>query len=354
MSTTIRSAARTRARLLLGVSAAAVVALSLAACSSGSTPSGGGTTSGGNGDGLDPAVAAAAASADPSKPETDTIKGALWQGPISAQWFLGAPTAESYGVTLQSDWMTDATVGRAELAAGSIDIVPGSPYGAAQLSLGGSDTLIVAGNYFSQPGEEALYALPGSGVKSVADLAGKTVAFTAVTGIDPNRVKLAIKAAGGDPDSMNIVASTFADMPGQLQNNTIQAADVAAYAIPAMQKIGAVPIFDFGSDQYEGRPFNVWMTSKSFYLAHPNAIAAFQCAMTAGGKDANDAAQIADFDKTTLKYSDAVVAAQINPHFATAPLTADQVQSDWDDEVAINGSPQFDVASLLVPYPQHC
>ncbi len=121
---------------LITAGTAAVAALVLAACSSGGA-SGGSTATPSNGSSVDPAVLAAAAAADPTKPEISTIKGALWQGPISGQWFLAQPAATKYGITLQSDWMTDATVGRAELAAGSIDIVPGSPYGAAQLSLGG-------------------------------------------------------------------------------------------------------------------------------------------------------------------------------------------------------------------------
>lgn len=341
---------------LLAVGTATFAALTLAACSTTATPSGTETPGGGDAamGGLDPAVAAAAASADPNKPEVSTIRGALWQGPISGQWFLGAPTAEEYGITLESDWMTDATVGRAQLASGAIDVVPGSPYGAAQLTLGGSDTLIVAGNYLSSPGEEAIYALPESGIKTVADLAGKTVAFTALTGIDQNRVKLAIKEAGGDPDSMKIVASTFADMPGQLANGTIDAADVAAYGIPGVKKVGAVQIFDLSGGKFEDRPFNVWMATKSFYLAHPNAIAAFQCAMAAGGELGHDPDEIAGYERDVLGWSDAQIANQIQPNFVTGPLDPATVQADWDEEVAANGSPEFDVTALVVPFPKNC
>ncbi|MBO9577303.1 MAG: ABC transporter substrate-binding protein [Microbacteriaceae bacterium] len=342
----------------MAVGTAAFAALTLAACTaSGDAPAPTGTTGGETAPetgGLDPAVAAAAASADPSKPEVDVLRGALWQGPISGQWFLGAPTAEEYGITLESDWMTDATVGRAQLASGAIDLVPGSPYGAAQLTLGGSDTLIVAGNYLSSPGEEAIYALPESGIESAADLAGKTVAFTALTGIDQNRVKLAIAAAGGDPDSMKIVASTFADMPGQLQNGTIDAADVAAYGIPGVKKVGAVEVFDLSGGEFEGRPFNVWMATKAFYLAHPNAIAAFQCAMAAGGEIGHDPAGIEGYEKDVLGWSDAQIAGQIQPNFVTGPLDPASVQADWDDEVAANGSPEFDVTALVVPFPKNC
>lgn len=341
---------------LLAVGTATIAALALTACGTSTpAPTGGETGDGGMTGGLDPAVAAAAAAADPTKPEVDVLRGALWQGPISGQWFLGAPFAEEeYGVTLESDWMTDATVGRAQLAAGAIDVVPGSPYGAAQLTLGGSDTLIVAGNYLSSPGEEAIYALPESGIKTVADLAGKTVAFTALTGIDQNRVKLAIKAAGGDPDSMKIVASTFADMPGQLENGTIDAADVAAYGIPGVKKVGAVEIFDLSGGDFEGRPFNVWMATKAFYLAHPNAIAAFQCAMAEGGELGHDIEQIEGYERDVLGWSDAQIAGQIQPNFVTGALDPATVQADWDDEVAANGSPEFDVTALVVPFPKNC
>ena len=350
MSTSLDS--RRRSLRLVAIGTAAFAALALAGCSSGTTSPTGEPT--GDTGGLDPAVAAAAASADPSKPEVDVLRGAIWQGPISGQWFLGAPTAEEYGVTLQSDWMTDATVGRAQLASGAIDLVPGSPYGAAQLTLGGADTLIVAGNYLSSPGEEAIYALPESGIESAADLAGKTVAFTALTGIDQNRVKLAIKEAGGDPDSMKIVASTFADMPGQLANGTIDAADVAAYGIPGVKKVGAVQVFDLSGGDFEGRPFNVWMATKSFYLAHPNAIAAFQCAMAAGGELGHEIDQIEGFEKDVLGWSDAQIEGQIQPNFVTGPLDPATVQADWDDEVAANGSQEFDVTALVVPFPTNC
>lgn len=351
MSTPISFPRRTRALRLVAVSAASAAALVLAACSAGGDPA---PTDDAPTGGLDPAIAAAAEAADPHQPEVDVLRGALWQGPISGQWFLGADAAEEYGITLESDWMTDATVGRAQLASGAIDVVPGSPYGAAQLSLGGSDTLIVAGNYLSSPGEEAIYALPESGIKTAADLAGKTVAFTALTGIDQNRVKLAIAEAGGDPESMKIVASTFADMPGQLQNGTIDAADVAAYGIPGVKAVGAVEVFDLSGGKFEGRPFNVWMATKSFYLAHPNAIAAFQCAMAAGGELANELENIEAYERDTLKFPEAVIAAQIQPNFVTGPLDPATVQADWDEEVEANGSPEFDVTALVVPFPKSC
>ena len=350
MSTSTKSGRAGRASRLAGVGVAALSAIILSACAGGSGGSGGST-----GAADTSSIAAIAAKADPHAPEATTIRGALWQGPISAQWFLGADVAEQdYGVTFSSDWMTDATVGRAQLAAGEIDIVPGSTIGAVQLSQGGVDTLIVAGNYTSQPGEQLVYAMPGSGITSVADLAGKTIAMTALTGSHPNRLRLEIKDAGGDPASLNIVASTYADMPAQLQSGVVDAVSVAAFAIPAVEAVGAVKVFDLGAGKYSGRPENVWLTTKKFYEANPNTIAAFQCAVAEGGKLANDRANMEKFMADVLGYKPAVIAVSQSPISVEGPLSEQQIQADWDDDVAINGDAPFDVSSLVIPYPPSC
>lgn len=345
----ISSRTRTPFFRLVAVGTATIAALALGGCSSST-----GSDSGSSGE-TTSEVAAAAASADPHEPESTTITAALWQGGISAQWFLGADYAETnYGLTFTSDWMTDATVGRAQLASGAIDIVPGSPYGAGQLSVGGADTLIVAGNYVLQKGQQAIYARADSGIKSVLDLQGKTVAFPSITGVDPNRLRIAIMAAGGDPDSVKLVSSTLADIPGQLANASIDAADVGSNVIPAVQEVGGYEVLDFGAGEWEGRPFNVWLTTKSYYLAHPNTIAAFQCSMAAGGEAANDPANFKGYLATTLSWDDARIAAQSPIKFVTGPVDPAAAQADWDDAVSANGDPEYDVASLVVPWPKDC
>ena len=341
----ISSRKRTSMLRFIAVGTATIAALALGGCSA-STDSAGESSS---------EVAAAAAAADPQAPESTTITAAIWQSGISAQWFLGGEYAEeNYGLTFKSDWMTDATVGRAQLASGSIDIVPGSPFGAGQLSVGGADTLIVAGNYVLQKGQQAIYARAGSGIESVLDLQGKTVAFSSITGADPNRLRIAIKDAGGDPESVKLVSSTLTDIPGQLANASIDAADVGSLIIPTIEKAGGYEVLDLGSGEWEGRPYNVWLTTKSYYLAHPNTIAAFQCSMEAGSEAGNDPATFTAFLSNTLGWNADRVAAQIPIDFVTGPVDPADAQADWDDAVAANGDPEYDVASLVIPWPKDC
>jgi len=340
---------------LVGVAAAtAAAALVLVGCSNGgATP----TETGSASEEEQSEIETAAANADPHAPEVDTLRAALWQGPISAQFFIANDIAqENYGLSLTSDWMTDANVGRAQLAAGEIELTPGSPYGAVQLIQGGTDTVIVAGNYISQPGEVMVFALPGSGIESVADLAGKTIAMTSVAGVHPNRIRLEIQKAGGDPNSLTVVASQYGEMAAQLNSGVVDAVSVAAFALANIKKDApdAVKIFDLGEGPYAGRPENVWSTTRAFYLAHPNAIAAFQCSIAEAGKLANEGPAMVDFMKNVLEWPQAVIDVALPPISAEGPIPLDKLQADWDEEVALNGSQPFDVSTILVPWPTNC
>ncbi|GAA2176049.1 hypothetical protein GCM10009846_28310 [Agrococcus versicolor] len=326
------------------MASAAAAAVMLAGCAAG-----GGT------DGVDAgSIAEIAETADPTAPEVDRIQGAVWQGAISAQWFLGSPTAEGYGVELASDWMTDATVGRAQLVAGEIGIVPGSSVGAVQLAQSGVDALIVAGNYESEEGRQVVYAMPDSGIETVADLEGATLGATSITGSWPNRIRLAITEEGGDPSSLSLVATTYGDMAEQLQSGTVDAVIAASFALPAVQATGAEPIFDVGGGEYAGRPENVWLTTREFHEANPNAIAAFQCAMVAGARLANERPEMERYMADTLGWDDGLIASSPSPISIDAPLDVAAVQADWDDEVAVSGAPEFDVGSLVIPMPAEC
>ncbi|WP_382306950.1 ABC transporter substrate-binding protein [Herbiconiux sp. UC225_62] len=329
---------------------AAAAALLLAGCS---TDAAGGSDAAGSDSEAD-AIAAIAAKADPTKPESSSITGAVWQGAISAQWFLGAPTAADYGVELKSDWMTDATVGRAQLVAGEIAIVPGSTGGAVQLAQSGVDALIVAGNYESEEGRQVVYVMPDSGITSVADLAGKTLGATAISGSWPNRIRLAMKDAGADPTSLNVVATTYGDMAEQLKSGTVDAVIAASFALPAVKATGAVPVFDVGGGPYAGRPENVWLTTREYYEKNPNTIAVFQCAMLAGAALANQRPEMESYLADTLGWEQKLIDVSPSPISIDGPLDLAQVQADWDDEVAVNGSPEFDVATLVIPEPASC
>lgn len=340
-------------RKILGVGAlVAGVALVLSGCADGGEANAGGT---GASEEEQSEIQKLAAEADPTKPESDTIVGRLWQGPISAQFILGGEVAqEKYGLTFEYDWMTDANVGRAQMAAGEIDIAPGSPYGAVNLTQSGSEALIVAGNYISQPGDTFTVALPDSGITSVADLEGKTVAFTAVSGVHPNRLRLAIKEAGGDPNNVTIVAVPYSEMAAQLEAGVIDAATVAAFAVADVRALGAVDVFDTGAGDYAGRPENVWITTRDYYTKHPNTIAAFQCATAEGGALANDPEVMEKFMADVLGWKEGLIAVSQKPISVDGPLGNDKFQLDWDDEVELYGSEEFDVSTIVIPFPEKC
>jgi len=106
------------------------------------------------------------------------------------------------------------------LRAGALDV--GTPAGSASLLARANGSPIKAIDIYTQPEWSALATLPGSGIDSVADLRGKTVAVT--VGTDPYFFLLqALDEAGVDPSEVDIQNLQHADGGAALVNGTVDA-----------------------------------------------------------------------------------------------------------------------------------
>jgi NitT/TauT family transport system substrate-binding protein len=89
---------------------------------------------------------------------------------------------------------------------------------------------LVDGNQPSNPADDStvLVAAKGSGITSVAGLAGKTVAEVQLTSLNSLAVEVLAKQAGINPSSVHQIVVPFAQMPAALAQGRVQAAVIVA------------------------------------------------------------------------------------------------------------------------------
>ncbi len=101
----------------------------------------------------------------------------------------------------------------------------------------------VDGNQPASPADDTtlLVAAKGSGITSVADLAGKNVAEVQLTSLNSLAVEVLAKKAGIDPASIHQIAMPFPQMPAALAQGRVQAAVIVAPFAQAAISTCAVP-----------------------------------------------------------------------------------------------------------------
>lgn len=129
------------------------------------------------------------------------------------------------------------------------------------------------------PIEEALAVPKGSPVKSVADLAGKTIAVNTLNNLVEVANRATLEKAGVDPDSVKFIEVGFPDMPAALQQGRVDAADIAEPFLTEAKQDGATVI---------ARPFRVlqpnlyissWFTSEKYLASNKETAQKFARAL---------------------------------------------------------------------------
>lgn len=134
----------------------------------------------------------------------------------------------------------------------------------------------------------ALVAARGSGVGSVKDLSGKTVAVVGLKSAPELALRVLLKNAGVDPGQVKVVEIAYPDMVPALQSNRVDAAFIVD---PFLSKAQAadLPVI--------GRPFTEgiggmsaleWVASDAFTKSNPDAVQRFTKAMKRAGEYANE------------------------------------------------------------------
>jgi NitT/TauT family transport system substrate-binding protein len=159
---------------------------------------------------------------------------------------------------------------------------------------------IIANSSQMQPGNQALYVLPKSPYKTVADLARDH----ATIGINsPNNIAQvllgALFAADGLPlkSVKQIVQPAFPLMPAYLADHKIDAAWLPEpFGTEAEQQYGAVQLADLDQGAIQDFPIGAVVGNADWVQTHPNTVSAFLRAYDEGQ-------QIADTDRAAVEQS---------------------------------------------------
>lgn len=169
--------------------------------------------------------------------------------------------------------------------------------------------------------DSGLYAGAASGITSVKELEGKTVAVLARKGQFEVIVSSALSNAGVDPASVNWVALDFASATEALKNGTVDAAALAVPFSRQAEAAGAVKISSPAIEFVEEGALAFWATSASTAEQKTSAMAAFQRAIAKANAWAN---------------TNTSTALQVGLDAIDSPLSVNQISSVyWPEKLNI-------------------
>jgi NitT/TauT family transport system substrate-binding protein len=224
------------------------------------------------------------------------------------------PTADEAGLYIASDLgffrqegltVNIAPTGGGELAipdlaSGKADIVAGNYVSFVQAQIKGEAQLrIIANGSLMQPGNQAVYVMPDSKIKTVADLAGHPGGHKAKIGVNTlNNIGTVLFGSllqdhGYSLSDVDLVppagkGNPFALLLDELHTGAIDAAWLPEpFATIAEQSFGAVKVADFDQGSMENFPIGAYIGTEKWVTSHPNTVAAFLHALQRGQQRAD-------------------------------------------------------------------
>jgi NitT/TauT family transport system substrate-binding protein len=178
---------------------------------------------------------------------------------------------------------------------GKYDITGGNYVSYIQAQAEGEANLdIFAEGSVMEPGDQGIYVMPDSPVKSLADLRGRTVAINAPKNILYLLTASVLAEHGLSPDSVKFVTNfNFPAMPAALRAGKIDAAVLPEpFASVAEQQDGAVSLVDLDQGATTSFPVEGYVVTKQWAEKYPRTLAAFNTALEQGQEiaDSNRAA----------------------------------------------------------------
>ncbi|WP_439383958.1 ABC transporter substrate-binding protein [Amycolatopsis lexingtonensis] len=249
---------------------------------------------------------------------------------------------------------TEATTGQAsltKLVSGEADIAYSSytPFFVAR-SKGTADIRLVADASSAGPRSTGVVALPASGIRSVADLAGKRIGISAPNTIADTLTKSVLADNHVDAAGIKWVPLPLPNTVAALKNGDVDAGFLTEpFITQAARSAGAVLVADTGTGSTVDFPTAGYGALGSFTSASPRAVTAFQRAMAAATRDA--AADRKKIEPLMVKYAkiDAATAASTGLLTLQSTLDARRLQRvpDLLRKTGVLTTP-VDVAAMVV------
>ena len=332
---------RGRARALLVTATALALAL-VAGCSSG----GGAAASSGGG--------AAAL-------EKPTLNVAVVPALDSAGFFVALYQGlfKAQGLNVHFIPVTSSETAIADQVAGKYDITAGNYVSYIQAQQRGSANLdIFAEGSVMEPGNQGIYTMPNSPIKTLAELKNQTIAINAPKNILYLLAASVLAEHGISLASVKFTSVPFPAMATELKSGAISAAVMPEpFASGTQQAEGGIPLVDLDQGATTAFPVEGYVVTKQWAVKYPHTLAAFYKALEEGQQiaDTSRAAVEAAMEDVPApfgvsKITAAVMALDSYP-VSTGPVgSVDKVrlQRVVDVMQQFIGFPSFNINSMLM------
>jgi NitT/TauT family transport system substrate-binding protein len=303
------------------VTAAALV---LAACGS-SAPDGG--AAGGS-------ATRSAGAAGAEKPD---LKVAVVPALDSAGFFIALYRGlfTRAGLNVQFIPVTSSETAIADQENGGYDITGGNYVSYIQAQAAGRANLdIFAEGSVMEPGDQALYTMPGSPIKDLADLQGRTVGINA-----PRNILYLLVASVLAEHAIPVSKVHFRDdIPLPEMADALASGEISAAVLPepfasdAELSYGAVPLTDLDQGATASFPVQGYVVTKQWASKYPRTLAAFYKALEAGQ-------EVADTDRSDVEKAMEAMPSPLGLTHQTAAVMA-------LDEYPVNSGPVGSVDTI--------
>ncbi len=272
------------------------------------------------------AGSATAASAGQLEQSTITVDSV----PVAEESGLYVAAARGFfarqGLTVKIAPITGGERGIPDLQQGKADIVAGNYVSFILAQMAGKfdgkpvNMRIIAAGSQLQPGSEALYVMPNSRFRTIAELAQAHARVGLNTPNDVGDVMVAALLEQAGPYTLHdikqvIPAKGFPELIKMLAAGKVDAVwEPNLLGEIAEQQVGAVPLADFDQGSLENLPFTGYIGTAAWIHAHPNTVAAFLRALAEGQ-------QLADTDRSTVEQA-------MEKYTGIAPIIADTMPLD--------------------------
>ncbi len=243
---------------------------------------------------------------------------------------------------------------------GQYDITGGNYVSYVQWQQSGKANLdIFAEGDVMEPATQGIYVMPGSPIKTLADLKGKTLAINAPDNILYLLAASVLAEHGISPSTVHFVTKyNFPLMPAALAAGKVDAVMLPEpFASVAEQTEGAVPLADMDQGATMSFPIAGYVVTKAWAKKYPHTLAAFYRALEQGQEiaDTSRAAVERAFEDLPVPFGvskkTAAVMALDNYPFSTAPVgSVDQIRLQRVAQVMgqFLMIPKFNIDSMLL------
>jgi NitT/TauT family transport system substrate-binding protein len=171
-----------------------------------------------------------------------------------------------------------------DLVRGSVDIDEGQWTSDVAAEAAGVAPLhvLAPGNSGGTALEEVVIP-PGSAIRTVGQLRGKTIAVNALRGLAELLTTNVLNTFGVDPSSVHFVVIPFPAMGAALAAHRVDAAFLTEpFLSAAEQTQGAVPLFDVDQGAAQDFPIAGYVSTRAWAARYPRTAAAFTTALRRG------------------------------------------------------------------------